>query len=109
MALRNPIRRPARFLLSVVLLAIAGMTFVAGLSARDGMVAVAEQSSDQLGWDVMVQLAGMVSADSLTDVVEQAPGIERWRAGPSPRPASPRSARSRSPIPIPTRGTAASK
>lgn len=86
MALRNPIRRPARFLLSVGLLAIAGMTFVAGLSARDGMAAVSEESTERLGWDAMVQLAGAVSPDSLAGVVAQAPGVERvegWTVTPA--------------------------
>ena len=36
MALRNTVRRPARFLLSVGLLASAGMVFVAGMSLSSG-------------------------------------------------------------------------
>lgn len=86
MVLRNPLRRPARFLLSVGLLAIAGMTFVAGLSARDGMVAVSEESADQIGWDAIVQLAGETSTDSVAGVVARAPGVVRvegWTVAPA--------------------------
>jgi len=77
MALRNTIRRPARFALSVALLASAGMVFVAGMSARDGMAAVGDESTDQLQWDVAVQLANSASAEALAAVVEQVPGVER--------------------------------
>jgi putative ABC transport system permease protein len=77
MALRNTVRRPARFLLSVGLLTCAGMMFVAGMSARDGLAAVAEESSDQLRWDVTVQLANAASVQALGPVVERAPGVQR--------------------------------
>jgi putative ABC transport system permease protein len=77
MALRNTIRRPARFLLSVGLLASAGMMFVAGMSARDGTQAVASQAGDRLKWDVVVQLANSTSADALAPVVKQVRGVNR--------------------------------
>jgi putative ABC transport system permease protein len=77
MALRNTTRRPARFLLSVGLLAGAGSLFVAGMSARDGVVAVSEQSRAQRRWDVVVQLAGPAALDDLTGMVEQVPGVSR--------------------------------
>jgi putative ABC transport system permease protein len=77
MALRNTVRRPARFWLSVGLLASAGMMFVAGMSARDGTAAVAEDATDQLRWDVVVQLADQASVDALTPVVKQVPGVNR--------------------------------
>lgn len=77
LALRNTIRRPARFLLSVGLLASAGMMFIAGVSARDGMQAVADESNDQLRWDVTVQLAGTAPVADLIRVVEQLPQAER--------------------------------
>ena len=76
-ALRNTIRRPARSLLSVGLLASAGMMFIAGVSARDGMQAVADETNDQLRWDVTVQLAGAVPVADLIRVVEQLPQAER--------------------------------
>jgi ABC-type lipoprotein release transport system permease subunit len=57
MALRNTVRRPARFLLSVGLLASAGMVFVAGMSLSAGTEAVAEEQNQQRSWDVDVQLA----------------------------------------------------
>jgi putative ABC transport system permease protein len=77
MALRNTVRRPARFLLSVGLLTGAGTMFVAGMSARDGMASVAAESTEQLRWDVAVQLANPTSVDALAPVVKQAPGVER--------------------------------
>jgi putative ABC transport system permease protein len=77
MALRNPIRRPARFLLAVGLLAGAGMMFIAGMSAREGTEAVAEEATDRLRWDVVVQLANSTSVDALAPVVEQVPGVNR--------------------------------
>jgi putative ABC transport system permease protein len=77
MALRNTIRRPARFLLAVGLLAGAGMMFVAGMSARDGTAAVAQEATDRLRWDVVVQLASSISVDALAPVVERVPGVSR--------------------------------
>jgi putative ABC transport system permease protein len=77
MAARNTIRRPARFLLSVGLLASAGMMFVAGMSARDSTQAIAEQATGRLRWDVVVQLANPVSADTLNPIVAAVPGVTR--------------------------------
>jgi putative ABC transport system permease protein len=77
MALRNTVRRPARFWLSALLLASAGMMFVAGMSARDGTAAVADDATDRLRWDVVVQLTDSISADALAPVVEQVPGVNR--------------------------------
>lgn len=57
LALRNTVRRPARFLLAVSLLAGAGTVFVAGMSLGDGMAAVAEKQKELRVWDVEVQLA----------------------------------------------------
>jgi putative ABC transport system permease protein len=77
MALRNTIRRPARFLLSAGLLASAGMMFVAGMSSRDATAAVAEDATSRLRWDVVVQLANSASVDALAPVVERVPGVNR--------------------------------
>ncbi|MPZ18486.1 MAG: FtsX-like permease family protein [Luteitalea sp.] len=77
LALRNTIRRPARFLLSVGLLASAGMVFVAGMSAREGTAAVAEEATDKLKWDVVVQLTGSISVDALAPMLEQVPDVRR--------------------------------
>jgi putative ABC transport system permease protein len=77
MAARNTIRRPARFLLSVGLLASAGMMFVAAMSTREGTQAVAEQATARLTWDVVVQLASPVSVDALTPVLANVPGVTR--------------------------------
>jgi putative ABC transport system permease protein len=81
MALRNTVRRPARFLLSVGLLASAGTVFVAGMSLTAGTQAVADEASDRLQWDVEVRLASSTSVDDLAAVVEQVPdvdGVEGW-------------------------------
>jgi len=83
MALRNSVRRPARFLLSVGLLASAGMMFVAGMSARDATAAVADDAKDRLRWDVVVQLAKPVSVGALAPLVQRVPGVTRvegWTA-----------------------------
>jgi putative ABC transport system permease protein len=77
MALRNTVRRPARFLLSVGLLASAGAMFVAGMSARDSTQAVADEAVERLRWDVVVQLDSPVSVDALTPVLQRVPGVDR--------------------------------
>jgi putative ABC transport system permease protein len=77
MALRNTIRRPARFVLSVGLLATAGMMFVAGLSARDGTQAVAAEATAKLRWDVTVTLANPISTDTLAPLVARVSGVTR--------------------------------
>jgi putative ABC transport system permease protein len=77
MALRNTIRRPARFLLSVGLLASAGMVFVAGMSLSTGAEAIAEEQKEQRTWDVDVQLASPASADRVTTMVQRMPEVSR--------------------------------
>lgn len=79
MALRNTIRRPARFVLAVGLLASAGMVFVAGmsLSLSAGTEAVAEEAASQTQWDVEVRLASSTSVDALAAVVEQVPDVDQ--------------------------------
>jgi putative ABC transport system permease protein len=86
MALRNTVRRPARFLLTTLLLASAGMMFVAGMSAREGTAAVAEAATDRLHWDVVAQLPRPISANALAPVVRQVPGVTRvegWTITPA--------------------------
>jgi putative ABC transport system permease protein len=77
MALRNTIRRPARFLLSVGLLASAGTVFVAGMSLSSGVNAIQEEQKEQRNWDVDVQLASPASMDEVTTVVGRLPDISR--------------------------------
>ncbi len=77
MALRNTVRRPARFVLSVGLLASAGTVFVAAMSARDGLAAVGEEASDRLRWDVNVRLANSASVAPLASLLESVPGVCR--------------------------------
>lgn len=77
MALRNTVRRPARFWLSVGLLASAGMVFVAGMSLSASVGALAEEQEQQLNWDVDVQLTGPIPMKEIIKVVEQVPGVSR--------------------------------
>ena len=77
LALRNTVRRPARFLLSVGLLASAGTVFVAGMSLSSGTEAIAEEQKEQRTWDVDVQLTSPVSMDRVDAVVEGVPDVSR--------------------------------
>jgi putative ABC transport system permease protein len=77
MALRNTVRRPARFLLSVGLLASAGMVFVAGMSLSTGLKAIEEEQKEKRNWDVEVQLASPASVDEVTTMVERVPDVSR--------------------------------
>jgi putative ABC transport system permease protein len=80
MALRNTVRRPARFWLSVGLLATAGMVFVAGMSLSAGTKAITDEQKQQRTWDVDVQLARPASADKLATIVRGVPGVSRVEA-----------------------------
>ncbi len=75
MALRNTIRRPARFLLSVGLLVCAGMVFVAGMSLTSGTEAIAEEQKQQRYWDVDVALQSAASTDQIANLVQRVPGV----------------------------------
>jgi putative ABC transport system permease protein len=77
MALRNTIRRPARFWLSVGLLASAGTVFVAGMSLSGGVDAIEQEQTKQRTWDVDVQLASPASMDKISTLVEQLPDVSR--------------------------------
>jgi putative ABC transport system permease protein len=80
MALRNTVRRPARFLLSVGLLASAGMVFVAGMSLSAGTEAIAEEQEQQRTWDVDVQLASPAPMGKVVTMVERVPDVSRVEA-----------------------------
>jgi putative ABC transport system permease protein len=77
MGLRNTVRRPARFLLSVGLLASAGTVFVAGMSLSSGTEAIAEEQKEERTWDVDVQLTTPASMDQVTTTVEGVPDVSR--------------------------------
>jgi putative ABC transport system permease protein len=77
MALRNTIRRPARFLLSVGLLASAGVVFVAGMSLSASVEAIGEEQKEQRTWDVDVQLARPAAVDQVTTLVARVPDVSR--------------------------------
>jgi putative ABC transport system permease protein len=86
MALRNSIRRRARFLLSVGLLASAGTLFVAGLSTLASVQAVPEAAKQQRHWDVEVQLTSPTSTAELTSIVRRIPhvgSVEAWTIAPT--------------------------
>lgn len=81
LALRNTLRRPARFWLSIGLLASAGTVFVAGLSIRAGTAAIDEQAQRQRTWDVEAQLTTPVAPDRLDALAREVPGVtavEAW-------------------------------
>lgn len=77
MALRNTIRRPARSLLTVGLLASAGTVFVAGVSLSAGVAAIEQEQSEQRTWDVDVQLANAASMAELDGLLRQVPDVSR--------------------------------
>jgi putative ABC transport system permease protein len=77
MALRNTVRRPARFWLAVGMLASAGAMFVAGMSLNSGTQAVEEQRRQQRYWDVEAQLDGPARADAVAGAVRKVPGVAR--------------------------------
>jgi putative ABC transport system permease protein len=83
LALRNTFRRPARFWLSVGLLASGGVVFVAGMSLGASVGALGEEQQEQRNWDVEVQLAGMVPSDealSLAKATPEVTEVEAWVA-----------------------------
>lgn len=75
MALRNTIRRPARFALSMGLLASAGAVFVAAMSLGAGTDAVSQNRKDQRNWDVDVQLPMPASAQQVTGLLREVPDV----------------------------------
>jgi putative ABC transport system permease protein len=77
LALRNTIRRPARFWLSVGLLASAGAVFVAGMSLSGGVDAIEQEQTQQRTWDVDVQLASPAPMSKISSLVEQLPDVSR--------------------------------
>jgi putative ABC transport system permease protein len=80
MALRNTVRRPARFWLSVGLLAAAGTVFVAGLSLRSGTQAVEDAKTAQRYWDVEVELAGPTPETAAVAAARAVAGVSRVEA-----------------------------
>ena len=86
LALRNTFRRPARFWLSVGLLASGGVVFVAGMSLGASVGALGEEQRQQRAWDVEVQLAAMAPTDHAVTLAEQTPnvtGVEGWVGVPT--------------------------
>ncbi len=77
LALRNTVRRPARFLLSVGLLASAGTVFVAGMSLSAGVAAVEEEQTAQRTWDVDVQIAEPAALDELAVMLDGVSDVSR--------------------------------
>lgn len=80
MALRNTVRRPTRFLLTVGLLATAGTVFVAGMSLSVGVEAVAEEQKEKRTWDVDVQLATPATADQIEGAAQGIAAVTRVEA-----------------------------
>jgi putative ABC transport system permease protein len=85
MALRNTVRRPARFWLSVGLLASAGTVFIAGISLNSGTQAANEEKAQQRYWDVDVQLASPTTTAAVTGAlarVSNIAGVQAWNRTP---------------------------
>jgi len=80
MAARNTVRRPARFWLSVGLLACAGIVFVTGMSLRSGTRAVEDAKKQQRYWDVEVQLAKSAPPEAATSAARGVAGVDRVEA-----------------------------
>jgi putative ABC transport system permease protein len=80
MALRNTVRRPARFTLSVGLLASAAVVFVTGMSLSTGVEAINDERTAQRNWDVDVSLSSPAAVDQVTALVEDIPGVSRVEA-----------------------------
>jgi putative ABC transport system permease protein len=80
LALRNTIRRRARLLLSVGLLAAAATLFVAGMSTMASVQTIPERARNQRHWDVEVQLAGPAPAAKVASLVDDIPGVARVEA-----------------------------
>ena len=76
-ALRNTVRRPARFFLSAGLLAVAGTVFVSGVSLSAGVAAIEEEQKAQQDWDVDVQLASPASMPKVAAVLAPVPDLSR--------------------------------
>lgn len=76
LALRNMVRRPARFWLSVSLLAAAGMVFVAGISLSASTQAITEVEKQRRTWDVDVQLAAPASIEEIKTTISGVPNIK---------------------------------
>ncbi|MEV0288709.1 ABC transporter permease [Kribbella sp. NPDC050820] len=75
LALRNTVRRPARFWLSAGLLASAGAVFVSGMSLTAGTEAATQEQVAQRDWDVDVRLVQPVATDRLTELMRSLPGV----------------------------------
>ncbi len=80
MALRNTVRRPARFVLSMGLLASAGAVFVAGMSLSTGVEAINDERRAATTWDVDVSLPSPAAVGDVTAIVEAVPGVSRVEA-----------------------------
>jgi putative ABC transport system permease protein len=86
LALRNTVRRPTRFWLSVGLLASAGTAFVAGMSLSGGVEAITKEQTEQRTWDVDLQLASPASLDRIAALVGRLPAVSRvegWNVTPT--------------------------
>ncbi|WP_326645120.1 ABC transporter permease [Nonomuraea fuscirosea] len=77
MALRNTVRRPARFWLSTGLLAAAGAVFVAGMSLEAGVDAITREEAARRTWDVDVQLAAPAAREAAVEAARRVPGVTR--------------------------------
>ena len=86
LALRNTVRRPARFLLSVGLLASAGTVFVAGMSLRRGVEAIEQRPRTSATGTSTCNWPARPPLDEITTIVERVPDVSRvegWNVTPT--------------------------
>lgn len=76
LAVRNSIRRPGRFALSIVMLATAGGLFVTALSVRDGWQAMAANVLTDRKYDLELTFSEPVTNSVVRDALAPIPGIE---------------------------------
>lgn len=77
MAIRNTLRRPARFGLAVGLLASAGAVFVAGMSLSTSVEATAAEQTAARDWDVDVQLTDPVAMDDIAPIEDTVADVDQ--------------------------------
>jgi putative ABC transport system permease protein len=76
LAVRNSVRRPGRFALSIAMLAIAGGLFITAISVRDGWQAMAANVLTDRKYDLELTFSEPVAGAEVRDVLAPIAGIE---------------------------------
>ena len=83
LSLRNALRRKRRFLLNVTILSIAGIMFVAGVTAMISMQTTMTDNLDMWSFDYAVATNATLSDSELSEIIAEVPHVnsyERWGA-----------------------------